>query len=798
MSTYVIFLIYLLSGLCGLIYQMVWVRKFTLIFGATLPAMSAVIAIFLLGLAAGSWIFGKISTSTRNPVRLYGIFECIIGMYALIFPLLLSAVEQIYGLLYPSLSTQFTAVQAVRLALAFVVLIVPTMLMGGTLPLLVRHFVQESRQAGEGTGLLYGLNSLGAALGCILSGYILFQMIGINTTNTVTAIVNTIAGISALLISRKTGRMQSDAVTQEAEGRAQSSRWSAKVWLAVGCFAFSGVVSMSYEMVWLRYLLFYFRDTAYLYSGIIAIFITGIALGSFICRGFLSRVERPLALFGLLQLGIGIFTILAIFLPIPWQQVFFDAAEVHRGYLLLMLAMLIIVPTILMGATFPTITKIITTDVQTVGHKVGKAYAFNTTGSIIGTLLAGFFFLPFLGLQVTLYILFGINMILAAVLIAAEKGWKCWILGPVAAGLLIPFGLQYGLQGHLPDLLVKKISHNEKILEIEEGISGTTWATSSPFGKKLLENRVVISRTEPGSFPIQGYIPLVLTPRIPRSVLGLCFGGGVSSHAGTLFSEVERFDFVDISRENIKIALNNFEHNKGLKTDPRVRFIVDDAYNFLKYSSNSYDLILMDPNPPTLSFRSAVLYTKEFYGLARARLSEDGCFSQVLPLTHMSEIEMISVMRTFSAVFEHTILWWNGVDPVMIGSRRQFHIDPREISARLERPLVRKYVADNSAGARYHIIGYFLSGFLLNDDSFRRAAAGGILLTTDLTQLEFSTGRQITQANVEKIKDNLSSWPEIRSYINDVPGLDQFAEQIERQRAYLMSMLSSMVRRYHS
>jgi spermidine synthase len=224
---------------------MVWVRKFTLIFGATLPAMSAVVAIFLLGLAAGSWIFGKISISTRNPVRLYGIFECIIGLYALIFPLLLSAVEQIYGLLYPSLSTQFLTVQAVRLALSFLVLIVPTVLMGGTLPLLVSHFVRESRQAGEGTGLLYGLNSLGAALGCILSGYILFQMIGINTTNTVTAIANTLAGISALLISRNMNFTRSNEVITGGEERALEGRWSAKVWQAVGCFVFSGVVSKS-------------------------------------------------------------------------------------------------------------------------------------------------------------------------------------------------------------------------------------------------------------------------------------------------------------------------------------------------------------------------------------------------------------------------------------------------------------------------------------------------------------------------------------------------------------------------
>jgi spermidine synthase len=791
-------LAFLLSGFCGLIYQTVWVRKFTLVFGATLPAMSAVIAIFFLGLALGSWIFGRVSITARNPVRLYAIFECVIGIYAFVFPLLLAGVESIYGVLYPSLSAQFAVLQTVRLSLAFMVLIVPTVLMGGTLPVLARHFVKELRRAGDEAGLLYGLNALGAALGCILSGYFLFQTIGINNTNTLTAVINLLVGFAALLISRKTGAFGMDEVIRETDERVLAGRWSGKVWLAVGCFAVSGFVSMAYELVWLRYLLFYFRDTAYLYSGIIAVFIIGIALGSFAYRWFLSTVARPFALFGLLQLGIGLFTALAIYLPIPWHQVFFDAAEASRGYLLALLFMFLIVPTILMGATFPTITRIITTDVRSVGHEVGKAYALNTAGSILGTLVVGFLFLPLLGLQVTLYVLFGANMLLAAILIAAEADWKYWSPAPVAACLLLPLGLQYGLHGHLPDLLVKRISRGEQILEVKEGITGTTWATRSPFGMKLLENRVVISRTGPGSFPIQGYIPIVLAPRVPRSVLGLCFGGGVSSHAGTLFPEVEQFDFVDISKENIRIALNNFTHNRELKVDPRVRFVIDDAYNFVKYARNRYDLILMDPNPPTLSFRCAVLYTREFYELARARLTEEGYFSQVVPLDHMSEAEMMSVMRTFSSVFEHSILWWNGVDPVMIGSRRPFYFDLREINERLDRPSVRKYVAEHSAGARYHLMGYFLSGFLLNDDGFRRVAAGGRLLTTDLTPLEFSTGRAVTPASVERIQNNLSSWVDIGRVIADSQGMDQYVEQLEGQRAYLMRMLDSMVRRFRS
>ena len=386
-------------------------------------------------------------------------------------------------------------------------------------------------------------------------------------------------------------------------------------------------------------------------------------------------------------------------------------------------------------------------------------------------------------------------MLLAAILMTMEAGMMRWPTVPVASCLLLAIGLHFGMHGRLPDLLVNKISEGEQVLEVREGVTGTSWSTSSPLGMKLMENRVVISRTGPGSFPIQGYIPIVLAPRIPRSVLGLCFGGGVSSHAGTLFPEVEKLDFVDISEENIRIALRDFDHNKGLKNDPRVRFIIDDAYNFVKYTKNRYDLITMDPNPPTLSFRCAVFYTREFYRLVRDRLSDEGYFSQVLPLDYMSESEIASVMMTFSSVFEHSILWWNGVDPVMIGSRSPFSFDVGKVSSRLARPAVQKYVADNSAGAKYNLIGYFLSGFLLTDEGFRRVAQGGKLATIDLTPLEFSSGLPVDTASVEKIEHNLSSWTEIRRLLNNAPGIDQYVDQMEKQRAYLVIMLARMIER---
>ena len=197
------------------------------------------------------------------------------------------------------------------------------------------------------------------------------------------AAVNLLASGTAFLISKRSFVV----LTDEGDGAEQGPHnrtgfATSKVWAAIGCFAASGFVSMAYEIVWLRYLLFYFRDTAYLYAGILSIFIIGIAMGSFLCRRHISQIRRPFLLFGLLQLGIGIFTALAVYLPIPWQEAFFEAGKRSSLLLLGLLFLLLVLPAILMGAIFPTITMIITKDVHGVGREIGKAYALNTAGSI--------------------------------------------------------------------------------------------------------------------------------------------------------------------------------------------------------------------------------------------------------------------------------------------------------------------------------------------------------------------------------------------------------------------------------
>jgi spermidine synthase len=477
-------ILYMLSGCCGLIYQTIWIRKFSLVFGSTIFSMSIVIAVFFGGLAIGSRLFGKLSTHTKSPVRIYAILEIIIGLYALAFPRMLEGIELVYASMYSSICHNFTILVLVKSLLACSLLLLPTVLMGGTLPILARHFVKKIPTVGSQTGLIYGLNTLGAAMGSLLAGYIFLHSLGVSKTNILAGLINLAIGVLAWRISGRTP--DSNTALLEEGGSQRPDKKLIKdapeaglIPLIMVCFGISGFVSISYEIVWLRYLLLYLRDTSYLYSGIITIFIFGLAAGSFLFRRLVNRARHPLALFGFLQLGIGISTISAIYLPIPWHHVIVRAGEQGPVNTLFLLFLLLIVPTVLMGATFPTVARIITTEIKTVGNRIGQAYAINTLGSILGSLAVGFFFFMFMGLQTALYILFGLNMAIASILILKEgKSFnKRWAAIPLTFCCLFPICNELYFKCRVPEHIVQRISNGDDVLEIAEGLTGTAWAT---------------------------------------------------------------------------------------------------------------------------------------------------------------------------------------------------------------------------------------------------------------------------------------------------------------------------------
>jgi len=829
MATVLLSAAYFLSGLCALIYETVWIYRFSRIFGSTAFAMSFVVAVFFAGLAAGSHILGKKVSRSPNPLRLYAFLELAIGGYALVLPLLILAAERIYAGSYASIAGSFAGLTAARAVLAFAVLFPPTLLMGGTLPVLVTCFVDRMPKLGSRAGLVYGMNALGAALGSFLSGYALLELLGVAWTNAAAATLNLAIGCLAWALSRRIvpqaapppnplpqrggGRGRAEPTTggpspepPPAVGRGQGEGHgtdSATVPLVLACFAVSGFVSMSYEVFWLRYLTLYLHETIYLYTGIIAVFVLGIGLGSLIGGYLVAWVRRQIALLGLLQALIGLLSILAVYLPLHYFQPIYNAGLESAGKVLLILLALLTLPAALMGATFPVVTKIIVANLGEVGSQVGRAYALNTLGGILGLLCSGFVLHHYFGLQVSLYILFGLDLLLAAALLTAEAALstRYSVLGalryigalPLVAGLAaLVLIVQYN-NLRLPQAVIRKpLKPYEKVLEVREGVVGITWATTGkdPQEVHLWENGCRIGRGGRSTFLAEGYIPMLLAPRIPRDVLGLAFGAGLSYRGARLFPEVRRLDFVDISLENIAVALRHFPENAGLSEDPRARFIVDDAYSFVKYNPGAYDLILMEPTPPRFSYQTASLYTREFYEFARQRLANGGCFCQVLPLKDLSAEETACVMHTFSAVFEHCLLWRNGWDCLMLGQVQAFHLDVQVIAERLNRPVIQESLRECAPTIdKFYLLDNFLSGLLLADEDFRQAASGGTTYTDDRPGLRFATGRNVTTGNIRAIHAHLSPWPQLRQLFGEDPGFKEKEPLLTMKREYFMALL---------
>jgi spermidine synthase len=786
--------VYLLSGFCSLVYQVVWIHRFTRVFGSTVQATAAVVAVFFTGLSLGSYLFGRISRRSDHPLRLYAILELIIAVYALLFPLLIGGAESIYTRLLTGEAPGEPVVQAARLCLAAVVLLPPTLLMGGTLPLLVSHLVTDVRSSGRHAGLLYGVNAAGAAAGSLAGGFLLIRMLGAQRTNLLAALLNLALGAVALWLARRhTPAAPTAEAPQQTPDPLTEDKGRRTVLLA---FVVSGFTAMAYEVIWLRHLAFVFQDTIELYTGVVSFFIAGLALGSLAGRHWLPRLHRPGTTYGwLLTAG----TILNLGVVLAVGLLYQPLARVAAGNALAVmtgLAVLILPPTLLMGAAFPLVGRLVTGSAREAGARIGTALALNTGAGIAGTLAAGFLLFPLLGLQGTLYLLMGLGMASAALVLGGniEGPGRRWALVPLLLGLLYPSWMALNPGQKLPQaLMLQNLPEGARLLEVSEGPGGTSWAVRQAGGTlDLMDNNVVIARGGSSAL-VKGFVPLLLAEVIPGRVLGLAFGGGLSTYAPRLQSQVQRLDLVDISPQNIRLALDLFPENQGLREDPRAHLMVADAYAYLKYNVDSYDLIFAEPTPPMYSFRNAALYTREFYGLAAEHLSLNGLFAQILPTGNLSPPETRGVMRTFAAAFPTCILWWNNTDLIMLGSRQALVLNAPTIQARLARPEMVSALRRASPTVDLTLVGEFLAGFLLDDESFRAAAGEGVVYTDDRSDLQYATGRRVSAENLDRIFQHLSPWSRMRDRVEGfaATGLD---ERILEQRRLRLKLFA--YRRY--
>jgi spermidine synthase len=754
----VLYFLFFCSGVSGLIYQVVWVRAFGTVFGNTIYSASLVIAVFMLGLGVGGYVVGRwadrrYATQPDSLLRTFGSLELAIGALALgvsaLLPHLgdLSASISSYERGADGWYTLSTFSYVARGALAAGLLTPITLLMGGTLTLLIRHLIRHDLDAGGWRiALLYGVNTAGAAVGCFLTDFALVPAVGLRRTQLVAVAFNLAAATGAFALARNAGsgiRDRGSVVRSSIRIPDPGSRIPAPSrvpWTALA-IALSGFAAMGMEIVWFRHFSMLLGEYRAVFSLLLAVILCGIGLGSF-AGGWLSRRARPpaqswiaaqalfvvstlagLALVDARQLrdlaAVGTASQLAVD---GWARTFAELWFNARPILLVVGA-----PALLMGVAFPLANAIVQQAERLVGGRAGVLYLSNTAGAVGGSLVAGFLLLPMLGMQASVTILVataaaaivplhlamhgGRAGVGAGALSAAAAALGAWLLLPadylLSKGLLFPIDEVYGLSEGLTE-----------VIAVTDGPNG---------GRVLVTNGHPMSSTELFSqryMRVMAHIPL-LAHEDPRRVLVLCYGVGNTAHAAALHPSVERIEVVDLSRHVLEHSRYFEEFNRGVLRDPRVAVYVNDGRHHLRMQPPaSYDLITLEP-PPIVHAGVAALYSREFYASARSRLAPRGFLSQWLPVFDVSPEVVLSMTRAFVDVFPNAVLLSGAnMNLLLVGANdTRNEIDPARVAAALAgAPAVQTDLQRLDLGTLREIVGTFVAPAAVLADATRTSA----------------------------------------------------------------------------
>ncbi len=419
-------LLFFFSGIAALTYEVLWVRHLGLIFGNTVYAAATVMMTYMFGLALGSHFAGKWASKIRRPVRMFGILEVATALYALSVPLIFKLIQMLYRFVALHVSDSLAVLTVVRVLLALVLLLIPTAMMGATLPVLSKGFLTRVERFGSRLGILYGVNTLGAVSGVLLAGFVFIPNLGMTISNILAVCLDATVGLVAIYLSRTMDNSPeiTEAIKFEAKMDAGSfKRGKVANWLLLAIGA-SGFLSLAFEVVWFRALILVFGSTTYSFSAMLGVFLIGLSIGSVAISRFADKAKSPTMLFGMAAIMTGIYTLVSMgwFTLMPeflLENLMLKGTPGWGRMIMLKFVITLIfllVPTILFGASFTAALKAIRSAMNSSPRAVGEAAMFNTIGAAFGACVGGFVLLPNLGMR--------ISLILLAYLILARLAWQ--------------------------------------------------------------------------------------------------------------------------------------------------------------------------------------------------------------------------------------------------------------------------------------------------------------------------------------------------------------------------------------
>ena len=783
-TIFLIGLCFIFSGATGLIYEVLWVRMLGLVFGATTLAVSTVLAAFMGGLAAGSALAGRLASRIRKPLSTYGWMEIGIAIYALLVPLLFRWIDHVYVLIWQQLQPGYFAFSLWRFVLSGLVLLVPTTLMGATLPVLSVAIVRTSGRDSNSVTRLYGCNLVGAILGTLAAGFVLLPALGIRTTIAVAAAINVVVGVIAIFLQRRT-----QATSVSDQSRVQVEKPSATVesspFWAFAALA-SGFVTISTQVSWTRVLTMIIGSSTYAFSIVVALFLIGLAGGAwFVARKDRSHSLRSIILKVEVLTAISLLLSLFVLNKIPALLINLGLrfqTSSWPGLLSLQIlsaTLLILVPALLMGMVMPLVLVWAGSDQTKPVVRVGRSYAINTIGAIAGAFMTGFILIPKTSTRFTLLLAATLCLVVAGVAYRpagttrdpALKRSLAIGLTPILGILLFiiapPMNLA-DLSIGAYDSLVRVLAQTREgtnqsdqgqgtheLLMYQEGPTATVSVRRDQNTVSMAINGRTNASDSIYDMPTQvmlGQLPLLVAPKIDT---GLIIGYATGVTVGAMLqSPVQSVTCVELEPGTVDgSSFFNHINNRPLD-DPRTNLIIDDARTFLRVTPNRYDMIVSEPSHPWVP-GVANLFTQEFFELGRARLNDKGIWVQWVQIYQLSTESLRSVLATYHKVFPHVLVFRvgglnKGKDLLLIGSNRPLNLD--RLPERLTDQRMLTELARVDLKTEADIRGWFIC----DETKLGPAVAGAKINTDDNMHIEMTVPREafqpLMQTNAEWVQ----------------------------------------------
>ena len=727
----VLLVLFVGSGCAALIYEVIWLQLLQLVIGSTAVSLGVLLGTFMGGMCAGSLLLPRLVSARRHPLRLYALLELGIGAIGLAVLSGIPSVEEVYvryaGHGLPGI--------LLRGAVAGVCLLPPTLLMGATLPAIAR-WVESSPEGVSWLGFFYGGNIAGAVFGCLLAGFYLLRVHDVATATYVACALNVTVAAVALALAAGPARYEVPAAPAE-QGRAARMAGAWAVYLAI---ALSGMAALGAEVVWTRLLSLILGGTVYTFSLILAVFLTGLGIGSSLGALMARRARSARVALGACQWiltaaiawtalviseSLPYWPIVPGLSPSPWYNFQLDLVRCLWA---------VLPPACLWGASFPLALVAVASRGQDPGRLVGGVYAANTIGAIAGALVFSLLLIPAIGTAGAERVLVGLAAAAAllalvpllwpaavlarstgaAALAAAlgVAGWLAWSITP-APWVVVAFGRQTAswLARSAPGIVGAKDVPAEPgepevyCTYVGEGTNASVAVTLSREGVRAFHAAgKVQASTQPVDMRLQrmlGHIPALLHEK-PESVLVVACGAGVTAGSFLLHPDVKRVVICDIEplvpkvvtpmfgKENYHVVDGIARENPHTVNGKRVEVVYDDGRHFLRTAREKFDIITTDPVDPWVK-GCAALNTVEYYRMCRDHLKPGGSVCLWFPINEGNLETTRSVIATFFQVFPHGILWSNeyegrAYDAILFGQAEPTVINVDKLQGRLDRP----------------------------------------------------------------------------------------------------------------